>query len=149
MASAECANTATGPTTPCYTSLPSGYQQNPYTFYSIVYQLTGPPVTNYVLTFVPPPPNSGTYAAVGNLCLPGRRAAATACDQNNRMVMPTYANLFRQLKVGYASSLYFGTVTVAGSLVTPSRGLGAAAASLTYTVPAVVPVGSIGIITPF
>ena len=43
-------------TPPCVTSLPNGYSTNPYTFYSIVFQVAGPPVANYVLTFIPPPP---------------------------------------------------------------------------------------------
>lgn len=131
----------------CWFNLPVGYKTTPYTFYSIAFvAATG---KNYVLTFVPPASTSGAYAGLGTLCLPGEPSSATACNAPNNQVTTTFGNLWKQMRSTYGSPLYYGTVKSAGTLATPTIGFGSAATSPSYTIPAWVPLGSVGIISQF
>ncbi len=141
---------------PCYTQLPTGYQSNPYTFYSLAYQTGG---RNYVLTFVPPPPVASDAYNTGALCLPGRLTnllcapAPPAPVPAHMQVSTTLRGLYKEMgDNSLLSPMNYGTVTAAGALTTPSmKNLYDAPnpGAITYTVPAqaVVPVGSIGIIS--
>lgn len=153
---------------PCVTSLPNGYSTDPYTFYSIVFQVAGPPVANYVLTFIPPPPAISDAYNAGSLCLPGRLTNAV-CDTGvaatrHAHVSTTFSVLYKEMaKNPLLSPMNFGTVAdtaaecgappTVSCLVTPPVTNPASVPPfqpLVYrlpNLPTAIPRGSIGIIT--
>ncbi|MDP9128270.1 MAG: hypothetical protein M3N08_08445 [Pseudomonadota bacterium] len=128
----------------CWNSLPPGYQQAPYTFYSVYYQPS--PGQSYIITFVPPPAASATNPPPGFITLPGTGAGAVA------QIGATMSDLFLQIRnSGFATTSY-GTITsVAGVnyLVTSTISNGATATFLQYPIPTgnIIPLGSIAIIS--
>jgi hypothetical protein len=161
----ECNGNNSGPpntTQPCGVPLPAGWQMPPYVFYSIVYSVTGTPVMYYVLTFVPPTTSATTeiYKGLDNLCLPGRSAANAACSTTTNItavptsvaVNATFHGFVQQLKHSGIVPTSLGFVSVIGgvnTLTTYPLGFNNQAVTVAYQVPAMVPTGSVGIITNF
>ncbi|MDD3030081.1 MAG: hypothetical protein PHS57_07365 [Alphaproteobacteria bacterium] len=132
--------------TPCFSVLPSGYNMN-YKFYSIEFKNTDDKY--YVLTFVPPPASKGDAFGVGLLCLPGKidETADGPCPSPQKQVSMTFSNLSKEMeKTGLIPPTAYGTVKQTGKL-TPHMTLEGTTKGSYYTVPSVVPVGSLGVIT--
>ncbi|MDR3423498.1 MAG: hypothetical protein P4M13_00250 [Alphaproteobacteria bacterium] len=135
---------------PCYTALPTGYATSSYAFYSVAFQNAG---QYYVLTYVPPPSAGSDAYGLGLLCLPGT-AGSTVCPPSQQLPI-TFDSLYKQMgKNLRLSSVYYGTVTSANTLTTPTVSFDKGAAgivpqSLSFTVPGTgtVPLNSLGIIT--
>jgi hypothetical protein len=124
---------------PCWNLLPPGYQTNFYSFYSIYYQPAAG--QNYVITFVQKP----AVANPGFIVLPNNPASVT--------IGINMGDLMNQIRNTGLNPITYGTVSGnagAGGLLTTqavSNVGGGPLASLTYTTPAAVNNGAIGIIS--
>jgi len=140
----ECHATSGGEP-PCVVPLPTFYETDPYTFYSLAYRVSG---VLYVLTYVPPPATNSDDYNVGLLCLPG--GLSGACSGTNSQFSSTFKTLYNQIKKSpFLTPMSYGTVTTSGTLETPVFKRNEEYTTISYTVPisTIVPVGSIGIIS--
>ncbi len=152
---------------PCYTTLPLGYADEIYKFYSVAYSSGG---INYVLSFVPQPPTAGDTYGARFLCLPGTIATGggATCAGSARIGL-TFDDLSSQIRRHPALALGgWGIVSASNTvcsgysvpcLVMPSEVYASDSTQtvtkqLIYPLPSlgggsVIPQGSIGIIGMF
>ena len=140
----EC-HASSGGEVPCVVPLPTFYETDPYTFYSLLFRSSN---VLYVLTYVPPPSAASDDYDVGLLCLPG--GLSGTCTGSHVQFSSTFKALYNQMKKSpYLTPMSYGTVTASGNLKTPVFNKDSVYTVINYTIPAstIVPVGSIGIIS--
>ena len=134
---------------PCFPTLSEGYDMT-YTFHSFGFKSVSEDY--FVFTFVPPPTRGSDAFGSGLLCLPGNvNPRAVGCPLENKQLSLPFSALYKQMRESpNLSPLSYGLVLTQGVLKTSSiDGLFGSTApqAITYSVPMIVPTGSVGIIT--